>query len=120
MKSVKSALICVSDNYKEVKMDPEQLLLTLRQNPECKSIFQKLDDASRERLTECVRSSALSENAEDHFLECCGAADLVDFGKRLGSKDKGRLTPADVEKFTNELVSALKHPKPEAEGKKKR
>ena len=75
-------------------MDPEQLLLFLKQNSECKTILQKLDDASQEKLLECVKSSALSENAEDQFLECCGAADLVDFGKRLGSKDKGKLTPS--------------------------
>jgi len=42
--------------------------------------------------------------------------------EKLGSEDKGKLTPADVEKFTNELVKVLKQPKPEvkpSEDKKK-
>ena len=62
-----------------------------------------------------VEAAGSSGNISRDFFFFCGKH-LAEFVKseRLGSKDKGRLTPADVEKYSNELVRALKPPKPES------
>jgi len=100
-------------------MDFETLLFRLHQHRE--SVAEKLDQSLCDEMISHIEAAGSSGKVSKDFFFFCGKH-LAEFVKseRLGSKDKGRLTPADVEKFTNELVRSLKHPKPEAEGKKKR
>jgi len=112
-----------------VRPETISLLSDLYDNRE--AISRKLDESSRESLLKCIQNSVHSGQIDKDFIPLCKAQlkEFVDLKKysadeRLGSKDQGKLTPppADVEKFTNELVKVLKQPKPEvkpSEDKKK-
>jgi len=110
-----------------VRPETISLLSDLYDNRE--AISRKLDESSRESLIRYIQNSFRSGEIERDFIRLCKAQlkEFVDLNKysadeKLGSEDKGKLTPADVEKFTNELVKVLKQPKPEvkpSEDKKK-
>ncbi len=115
-------------------MRPEtiSLLSDLYDNRE--AISRKLDESSRESLVRCIQNSVRSGETDREFIRLCKTqlGEFLDLKKysncsadeRLGSKDKGKLTPLppDIEKIANELVKVLKQPKPEVrlpEDKKK-
>jgi hypothetical protein len=90
-----------------------------------KAVAEKLDADSRKQLIDYIQDALKTKSVSKAFSQFCGS-NLSEFvmSEKLGSKDKGKLTPPppDIEKIANELVKVLKQPKPEvkpSEDKKK-
>lgn len=105
-------------------MAPETLVLLSELYEQRNAISQKLDKSLRCELAEHIESSVSSGEISDEFCDFCDE-NLKDFtdldeiaeSERIRSDDKGKLTPSDVEKYSNELVRALKEPQSKTEGK---
>ncbi len=88
-------------------MNFETLLPILHEHR--KTIAENLDEASRKQLIQYLESYISSGQISDDFFILCGSK-FPDFAesKRIGSKDKEKLTPANIKTFTNELIEAVK------------
>jgi len=103
---------------KEIKMNFETLLQKLHEQR--KAISQNLDDESRRQLVQHLESYISSGEVSDDFFTFCGKKfpKLTD-SKRIGSKDKEKLTQSDVKKFINDIIEASENQPSKSDKKEK-
>jgi len=91
---------------------------TLRRlHKERETVSRKWDEASRKELLQYLESYLKSGKFSDEFFQFCGKKFP---SERLGSKDKGKLTPAGVKKIVNEIVEAVKKPSSKSDKKEEK